>query len=132
MPAAVRMREDYSAEALRSLAKRSKDANQSRRLLSLAAVRDACVEAADDTSPRHSSGMTPHISGTSQSAQARYAAGTREILECFFERRPIRDEYLIVDSGKPAGVGAHSYTAGDATRGSEEAAKFKSLHRQSA
>ena len=40
MPAAVRMRDDYSAEALRSLAKRSKDANQSRRLLSLAAVRD--------------------------------------------------------------------------------------------
>jgi transposase len=34
------MREDYSAEALRSLAKRSRDANQSRRLLSLAAVRD--------------------------------------------------------------------------------------------
>jgi len=34
-------------------------------------------------------GMTPHISGTSLSPQARYAAGTREILECFFERRPI-------------------------------------------
>ena len=34
------MREDYSAEALRALARRSKDANQSRRLLSLAAVRD--------------------------------------------------------------------------------------------
>jgi transposase len=34
------MRDDYSAEALRSLAKRPKDANQSRRLLSLAAVRD--------------------------------------------------------------------------------------------
>ena len=30
-------------------------------------------------------GMTPHVSGTSLSAQARYAAGTREILECFFE-----------------------------------------------
>ena len=41
-------------------------------------------------------GMTPHISGTSLSAQARYAAGVREILECFFEGRPIRDEYLIV------------------------------------
>ena len=41
--------------------------------------------------------MTPHISGTSLSAQARYAAGTREILECWFEKRPIRDEYLIVD-----------------------------------
>ena len=44
------------------------------------------------TMPHH--GMTPHISGTSLSAQARYAAGTREILECWFEKRPIRDEYL--------------------------------------
>jgi formate dehydrogenase len=44
--------------------------------------------------PHH--GMTPHISGTSLSAQARYAAGTREILECYFEGRPIRNEYLIV------------------------------------
>lgn len=74
------------------------------------------------TMPHH--GMTPHISGTSLSAQARYAAGTREILECFFEGRPIRDEYLIVDGGKLAGTGAHSYSAGDATKGSEEAAKF--------
>ena len=40
MPAAVRLREDYSAEELRALAKRSKDAHQSRRLLSLAAIRD--------------------------------------------------------------------------------------------
>jgi transposase len=40
MPSAVRLREDYSAEELRSLARRSKDVNQSRRLLSLAAVRD--------------------------------------------------------------------------------------------
>ena len=63
--------------------------------------------------------MTPHISGTSLSAQARYAAGTREILECWFEGRPIRDEYLIVDGGKLAGTGAHSYSAGDATKGSD-------------
>jgi formate dehydrogenase len=55
-------------------------------------------------------GMTPHMSGTSLSGQARYAAGTREILECFFEGRPIRDEYLIVDGGALAGVGATSYT----------------------
>lgn len=75
------------------------------------------------TMPHH--GMTPHISGTSLSAQARYAAGVREILECWFEGRPIRDEYLIVDGGKLAGVGAHSYSAGDATKGSEEAARFK-------
>ena len=40
MPSAVRLREDYSAEELRALARRSKDVNQSRRLLSLAAVRD--------------------------------------------------------------------------------------------
>jgi putative transposase len=40
MPSAVRLREDYSAEELRGLARRSKDVNQSRRLLSLAAVRD--------------------------------------------------------------------------------------------
>jgi formate dehydrogenase len=39
--------------------------------------------------------MTPHLSGTSLWAQARYAAGTREILECWFEGRPIPDEYLI-------------------------------------
>ena len=76
------------------------------------------------TMPHH--GMTPHISGTSLSAQARYAAGVREILECFFEDRPIREEYLIVAGGRLAGAGAHSYSEGDATGGSEEAARFKS------
>jgi formate dehydrogenase len=75
------------------------------------------------TMPHH--GMTPHISGTSLSAQARYAAGTREILECWLEGRPIRERYLIVAGGKLAGAGAHSYSAGNATGGSEEAARFK-------
>ena len=75
------------------------------------------------TMPHH--GMTPHTSGTSLSAQARYAAGTREILECHFEGKPIREEYLIVQGGALAGAGAHSYSEGDATGGSEEAAKFK-------
>jgi formate dehydrogenase len=75
------------------------------------------------TMPHH--GMTPHVSGTSLSAQTRYAAGTREILECFFEGRPIRDEYLIVQGGKLAGTGAHSYSAGDATKGSEDAVRFR-------
>ncbi len=73
--------------------------------------------------PNH--GMTPHTSGTSLSAQARYAAGVREILECWFDDKPIREEYLIVKGGKLAGTGAHSYSKGDATSGSEEAAKFK-------
>ena len=75
------------------------------------------------TMPHH--GMTPHTSGTSLAAQARYASGVREILECWFDERPIRDEYLIVHGGKLAGTGAHSYSAGDATGGSEEAARFK-------
>jgi formate dehydrogenase len=60
------------------------------------------------TMPHH--GMTPHISGSSLSAQTRYAAGTREILESYFAGTPIRDEYLIVDGGKLAGTGAHSYS----------------------
>jgi formate dehydrogenase len=71
------------------------------------------------TMPHH--GMTPHISGTSLSAQTRYAAGTREILENYFAGKPIRTEYLIVDKGKLAGTGAKSYTAGDATKGAEAA-----------
>ena len=75
------------------------------------------------TMPHH--GMTPHIAGTSLSAQARYAAGVREILECWFEKRPIRPEYLIVQDGKLAGTGAHSYSAGNATKGSEDAARYK-------
>jgi formate dehydrogenase len=58
--------------------------------------------------PHH--GMTPHISGSSLSAQARYAAGTREILESWFAGTPIRDEYLIVQGGTLAGAGAHSYS----------------------
>jgi formate dehydrogenase len=73
--------------------------------------------------PNH--GMTPHTSGTSLSAQARYAAGVREILECFLDGRPIREEYLIVDGGRLAGAGAHSYSAGDATGGAGEAARFR-------
>ena len=72
--------------------------------------------------PHH--GMTPHISGTSLSAQARYAAGTREILECWLENRPIRDDYLIVQGGQLAGTGAHSYKPGNTTAGWEDASRF--------
>jgi formate dehydrogenase len=75
------------------------------------------------TMPHH--GMTPHVSGSSLSAQARYAAGTREILENYFAGRPQREDYLIVDAGVLAGAGAHSYSAGNVTGGSEEAAKFE-------
>jgi formate dehydrogenase len=73
------------------------------------------------TMPHH--GMTPHTAGTTLSAQARYAAGVREVLECWFDGRPIRDEYLIVAGGKLAGAGAHSYTQGDTTGGSQQPGK---------
>ena len=73
--------------------------------------------------PNH--GMTPHTSGTSLSAQARYAAGVREILECLFDDNNQRTEYTIVKDGELAGTGAHSYSKGSATSGSEEAAKYQ-------
>jgi formate dehydrogenase len=69
------------------------------------------------TMPHHA--MTPHTSGTTLSAQARYAAGTREILEDFLTGTPIRQEYLIVDGGKLAGTGAASYSvSGESSPGS--------------
>jgi len=67
--------------------------------------------------------MTPHTSGTTLSAQARYAAGVREILENMFAGRPQRMEYQIVTDGKLAGVGAHSYSEGNATGGSDKTGK---------
>lgn len=74
------------------------------------------------TMPFHA--MTPHISGTSLSAQHRYCGGVRETLECYFDDQPIRDEYLILKDGKLAGVGAHSYSEGNATGGSDEQKGF--------
>jgi len=70
--------------------------------------------------PHH--GMTPHVSGSSLSAQARYAAGVREILECWFDGRPIREEYLIADAGRLAGAGAHAYSVRGAAGSSAKAA----------
>ena len=57
---------------------------------------------AHDAEPRDDA---PHL-GPSLSAQARYAAGVREILECWLDGRPIREEYLIVAGGGLAGAGA--------------------------
>ena len=77
------------------------------------------------TMPHHA--MTPHTSGTSLSAQARYAAGVREILECWLSNKPIRDEYLIVQNGRLAGVGSHSYSEGNSTQGAEPASELESI-----
>jgi formate dehydrogenase len=60
--------------------------------------------------------MTPHVSGMTPWAQARSAAGTRAILECCTDGRPIRDESLIVEGGNLAGTGARSHTVGGARK----------------
>ena len=57
MAAAVPLREDFSAVELRPFAKRSTDAHQSRRLLSLAAVRDGI----DRGEAAKIGGMTPDV-----------------------------------------------------------------------
>lgn len=57
--------------------------------------------------PHHA--MTPHVSGTTLSAQARYAAGVRDILQRHFAGKPLPQEYVIVQNGALAGVGAQSY-----------------------
>ena len=49
------------------------------------------------------------IAGSTLSAQARYAGGTREVLECWFDGVPIRHDYLIIDRGRLTGLGARSY-----------------------
>jgi hypothetical protein len=52
-------------------------------------------------------------------AQARYAAGVREILEGYLDGKEIRKSYQIVTNGQLAGAGAHAYKAGDSTGGSK-------------
>jgi hypothetical protein len=46
MSAALRLREDYDARHLRALAKASRDANQTRRLLALAAIYESASRSA--------------------------------------------------------------------------------------
>lgn len=48
--------------------------------------------------PHH--GMTPHYSGTTLDAQARYAKGVQEILDNYLNGREQRKEYLILNQGE--------------------------------
>ena len=45
----------------------------------------------------------------STSAYTRYAAGTLEILRSFFEKRPTRQKYLIIEGSTLAGAGTNNY-----------------------
>ena len=49
------------------------------------------------------------VAGSTLPAQARHAAGVREVLECWFDDVPIPGDYLIVDHGRLTGLGARSY-----------------------
>jgi formate dehydrogenase len=73
--------------------------------------------ATDTDYPPLASGTAAHVAGATLSAQARYASGTREVLECWFDGTPIRPDYLIVDRGNPTVTGARLYGLGRATRG---------------
>jgi formate dehydrogenase len=44
-------------------------------------------------------GMTPHYSGTTLDAQARYAAGTKQILENYFDGKEQNAADIIVGHG---------------------------------
>jgi formate dehydrogenase len=52
-----------------------------------------------------------HVTRFRGSRLIQEGTGAREILECWFANKPIRDDYLIVDGGKLAGAGAHSCSA---------------------
>jgi len=45
-------------------------------------------------------GMVPHYSGTTLDAQARYANGTKQILENYFDSKPQEPQNIIVGLGK--------------------------------
>jgi len=72
------------------------------------------------TMPRHA--MTPHYSGTTLSAQARYAAGVKEILTNYFDNKPQNADNLIVDRGT---LVSRAYTQGNTTTGAEKAKRDK-------
>ena len=76
---------------------------------------------AHDATPRHDAAHLGHEPLGPGPLRGRDARDPRVLVR----GRPIRDEYLIVDGGKLAGAGAHSYSPGDATGGSDEAARFK-------
>ena len=54
-------------------------------------------------------GMVPHMSGTTLDAQARYAEGTKEILDNYFNGRPQIPANVIIDKGTYATKSCKSY-----------------------
>jgi formate dehydrogenase len=79
--------------------------------------------ATDAGYPAPASGRAPRVAGSTLSAQARYAAGTREVLECWFSGERIRSDYLIIDRGQPTTVGARIYRLAGPGQGSVRGAR---------
>jgi hypothetical protein len=116
MASAVRLREDYSAAELRALARRSKTVNQSRRLLSLAAVRDGM----DRGSAAKIGGMDRQtlrdwvIASTGRVRRASSTTGRRVPSLAFrrsnwlSSRRSSRRVRIVSRTGSCAGVGSTS------------------------
>jgi formate dehydrogenase len=76
------------------------------------------------TMPHH--GMTPHISPARRCRLRHVTLPAPEKYSNVGSRGDRSgDEYLIVDGGKLAGTGAHSYSAGDATAGVEDPTRHR-------
>ena len=91
----------FDDDLIRSMRRGSYIVNSARSEL---VVRDAVVRALRSGQLAGYAGdVWPHVSGSTLSAQARSAAGVREILEDWFACRPIREEYLIVDGSRHTG-----------------------------
>ena len=61
--------------------------------------------------PNH--GMTPHTSGTSLTAQARYADGVRDIWNVSLKVKKSEINHLIAKDGQLAGMGGATHTVKD-------------------
>jgi formate dehydrogenase len=85
--------------------------------------------ATDSGFPSSPSGAPARLAGSTLSAQARYAAGTREVLECWFSGVPIRSAYLIVDRGQSTGFGARAYGLGGPDSAALRGSRGKPLSR---
>ena len=91
MALAVRLREDYDAGQLRALAKASRDATQTRRLLALAAIYEPISGSwslAGSANPCKRNGMS-----TDRAVDAPHPAGEQPLVEYGKERSVIADTF---------------------------------------
>ena len=116
MPSAVKLREDYSAEALRGLARRSKNVNQSRRFLSLAGVKDGMDRArrrrsGEWTGKRCATGSiasTPRVRTASSTTGRRVPSLAFRRSNWLSSHRSSRPALIVMSTASCAGGGSTS------------------------